>query len=85
MHLATGISAIAYVRKRQKKAQTETRGAKKNNRATKDRTRDNWSLATKRIVMVIHYNYNPMLYQLSYRTCETLPSYTLGNRGQIKE
>ena len=36
-------------------------------RATKDRTRDNWSLATKRIVMIIQ-NYNPMLYQLSYRT-----------------
>ena len=37
-------------------------------RATKDRTRDNWSLVTKRIVIIIHYNYNPMLYQLSYRT-----------------
>ena len=36
-------------------------------RATKDRTRDNWSLATKRIVIIIQ-NYNPMLYQLSYRT-----------------
>ena len=37
-------------------------------RATKDRTRDNWSLATKRIVIIIYVNYNPMLYQLSYRT-----------------
>ena len=37
-------------------------------RATKDRTRDNWSLATKRIVIIICVNYNPMLYQLSYRT-----------------
>ena len=37
-------------------------------RATKDRTRDNWSLVTKRIVIIIYYNYNPMLYQLSYRT-----------------
>jgi hypothetical protein len=39
-------------------------------RATKDRTRDNWSLATKRIVSIIQ-NYNPMLYQLSYRTYDT--------------
>ena len=37
-------------------------------RATKDRTRDNWSLATKQIVIIICVNYNPMLYQLSYRT-----------------
>ena len=32
-----------------------------------DRTRDNWSLATKRIVIIIQ-NYKPRLYQLSYRT-----------------
>ena len=36
-------------------------------RATKDRTRDNWSLATKRIVIIIQ-NYTPMLYQRRYRT-----------------